>query len=176
MPPLKTCYSCYLVTSTIMSVTGLLPAVTEGTPPRKPCYPRYPVTTPIPAITTLLPTVTNHRPARNTQDAMAIHHPTCRSSITARYRVTRNTRACHGVEGYRDPRAPTHAEANIGIIEVHHTAHVNHSVTDRDGTHNHDGVTDRYTTRSPVEARLTRSHIAHDKPYARTYVRTLEPR
>lgn len=44
------------------------------------------------------------------------------------------------------------------------------------GTHAHDGVTDRYATRSPVEAPLTRSHIAHDKPYARTYVRTLEPR
>ena len=65
MPPLKTCYSCYLVTSTIMSVTGLLPAVTEGTPLLKTCYSCYPVTTPITAITTLLPTVTNHRPARN---------------------------------------------------------------------------------------------------------------
>ena len=49
---------------------------------------------------------------------------------------------------------PTHTDANLGIIEVHHTAHVNHSVTDR------------YTTRSPVEAHLTRAHIAHDKPYA----------
>ncbi len=49
---------------------------------------------------------------------------------------------------------PTHTEANLGIIEVHHTAHVNHSVTDR------------YATRSPVEAHLTRAHIAHDKPYA----------
>ena len=30
----------------------------------------------------------------------------------------------------------------------------------------HDEVTDRYATRSPVEAPLTRAHIAHDKPYA----------
>lgn len=61
MPPRKRRYPCYRVTSTIMSVTGLLPTVTKGTPPRKPCYRRYRVTTPIPAITTLLPTVTNHR-------------------------------------------------------------------------------------------------------------------
>lgn len=160
MPLRKPCYQCYLVTSTIMSVTGLLPTVTEGTPPRKPRYPCYPVTTPIPAITTLLPTVTNHRPARNAHtrrhgdppphgpqlDNAALSSCTCMSWR----RVSRST--------------STHTRgSNLDTIEVHHTAHVNHSVTDRDGTHNHDGVTDRYATRSPVEAPLTRAHIAHDK-------------
>ena len=116
MPPLKTCYSCYLVTSTIMSVTGLLPTVTEGTPPLKTCYSCYPVTTPIPAITTLLPTVTNHRPARNTRDAMVLHHPTGANSITPRdpvgtprFRGDHQPQYCRGCSA---SNARAHTEAN----------------------------------------------------------------
>lgn len=46
-------------------------------------------------------------------DAMVLHHPTGANSITPRYRVTRNTRACHGVEGVSQSALKQYAAAVV---------------------------------------------------------------
>lgn len=75
----------------------------------------------------------------------------------------------HGVKHRKSRRLehPRTRTQTYALRRLTYTPQVNHTVTDRDGTHNHDGVTSCYAIPTRSNRLLLHAHTTHDKsPYA----------